>query len=65
MAIQFIPSEVQTMLRDGLRRWASGIDVREGEQFAPSWKFAAEQGWLMAGLAESLGGLGGDALIWR
>ena len=61
MAIQFIPSEVQTMLRDGLRRWASGIDVREGEPFAPSWKFAAEQGWLMAGHAESLGGLGGDA----
>jgi alkylation response protein AidB-like acyl-CoA dehydrogenase len=61
MAIQFISSEVQTMLRAGLRRWAADIDVREGEDFLPTWQFAAEQGWLMAGHSEELGGLGGDA----
>ena len=61
MAIQFIPSEVQTMLRDGLRRWGAERDVREAEHFAPTWQFAVEQGWLMAGLPEDLGGLGGDA----
>ena len=61
MPIQFIPSEVQTMLRDGLRRWGAERDVREAEDFAQTWQFAAEQGWLMAGFAEELGGLGGDA----
>ena len=61
MAIQFIPSEVQTMLRDGLRRWGGERDVRVAEDFAQTWQFAAKQGWLMAGLPEELGGLGGDA----
>jgi alkylation response protein AidB-like acyl-CoA dehydrogenase len=61
MAIQFIPSEVQTMLRDGLRRWGGERDVRTAEDFAQTWQFSAEQGWLMAGLAEEFGGLGGDA----
>ena len=61
MPIQFIPSEVQTMLRGSLRRWGAARDVREAEDFAQTWRFAAEQGWLMAGLPEELGGLGGDA----
>ncbi len=61
MAIQFLPTEVQTMLRDGLRRWGAERDVREADDFAQTWQFAAEQGWLMAGLPEDLGGLGGDA----
>ena len=61
MSIQFIPTEVQTMLRDGLRRWGAGRDVREAEDFAQTWQFAADQGWLMAGLPEELGGLGGNA----
>ena len=61
MAIQFIPSEVQTMLRGSLRRWGGERDVRVAEDFAQTWQFAAEQGWLMAGLPEELGGLGGDA----
>jgi len=60
VAIQFIPSEVQTMLRDGLRRWGGERDVRVAEDFAQTWQFAAKQGWLMAGLPEELGGLGGD-----
>jgi alkylation response protein AidB-like acyl-CoA dehydrogenase len=61
MAIQFIPTEVQTMLRDGLRRWGEERDVRDAEDFAQTWQFAAQQGWLMAGLPKELGGLGGDA----
>ncbi|MEY2928388.1 MAG: acyl-CoA dehydrogenase protein [Pseudomonadota bacterium] len=61
MAIRFIPTEVQTMLRDGLRRWGADRDVRKSGDCAQTWQFAAGQGWLMAGLPEQLGGLGGDA----
>jgi alkylation response protein AidB-like acyl-CoA dehydrogenase len=61
MAIQFIPTEEQVMLRDGLRRWAAERDVREREDFESAWSFGAEQGWLMAGLPEDAGGLGGSA----
>jgi alkylation response protein AidB-like acyl-CoA dehydrogenase len=59
MTIQFLPTEEQTMLRDGLRRWGAERDVRHAEDFGPTWAFAAEQGWLMAGMPEELGGLGG------
>jgi alkylation response protein AidB-like acyl-CoA dehydrogenase len=61
MTIQFIPTEEQTMLRDGLRRWASARELREAEAFEPTWSYGAEQGWLMAGLPEAAGGLGGSA----
>jgi alkylation response protein AidB-like acyl-CoA dehydrogenase len=61
MAIQFIPTEEQVMLRDGLRRWVSERDVRESENFESAWSFGAEQGWLMAALPENAGGLGGSA----
>ena len=61
MTLQLLPTDVQTMLREGLRRWASERDVRHAEDFAPTWRFVAEQGWLMAGMAEDLGGLGGGA----
>jgi alkylation response protein AidB-like acyl-CoA dehydrogenase len=60
MAIPFLSTEIQVMLRDGLRRWGSARDVREAEDFASTWRFAAEQGWLGAGFAEAAGGLGGD-----
>ncbi len=49
------------MLRDGLRRWAISRDLREAEDFTPTWSYGAEQGWLMAGLPEDIGGLGGNA----
>jgi alkylation response protein AidB-like acyl-CoA dehydrogenase len=61
MTIQFVPTEEQVMLRDGLRRWASARDLREAEDFASTWAYGAEQGWLMAGLPEEAGGLGGSA----
>ena len=59
MTIPFIPSEEQVMLRDGLRRWGGVRDVRASEDFADVWRFGAEQGWLMAGRPEAVGGLGG------
>jgi alkylation response protein AidB-like acyl-CoA dehydrogenase len=61
VSIQFIPTDEQVMLRDSLRRWAADRDVRQAEDFDTTWRFAAEQGWLMAGQAEELGGLGGNA----
>lgn len=61
MTIPFIATEEQGMLRDGLRRWASARDVREAEAFEETWSYGAEQGWLMAGLPEDAGGLGGTA----
>lgn len=61
MTIQFVPSQEQVMLRDGLRRWAAPRDLREAEDFASTWAYGAEQGWLMAGLPEAAGGLGGTA----
>ena len=59
MAIPFIPSEVQVMLRDGLRRWGTARDVRRAEDFDEFWQFGADQGWFMAGMSEAVGGLGG------
>jgi alkylation response protein AidB-like acyl-CoA dehydrogenase len=61
MSIAFIPTEEQTMLRDGLRRWAAERDVRIAEDAEATWTYGAEQGWLMAGLPEEAGGLGGSA----
>lgn len=61
MTIQYFPTDEQTMLRDGLRRWGSERDVRHADDAAETWAFAAEQGWLMAGMVEELGGLGGNA----
>ncbi len=59
MTIAFVPTEEQVMLRDGLRRWASARDLREAEDPASTWVYGADQGWLMAGLPEAAGGLGG------
>ncbi len=59
MPMQFVPTEEQTMLRDGLRRWGAGRDVRAAEPFDEVWAYGAGQGWLMAGLPEAAGGLGG------
>ena len=56
MDISFIPTDEQTMLRDGIRRWLE----RGGEAGADPWPHFAKMGWLMAGLPEEAGGLGGD-----
>ena len=56
MDIRFLPTDEQTMLRDGVRRWLE----RGGEAGADRWPHFAEMGWLMAGLPEDAGGLGGD-----
>lgn len=48
------------MLRDGVRRWAAQRDLRRAED-AGAWAYGVEQGWLMAGLPEAAGGLGGGA----
>ena len=60
MDIQFLPTEEQTMLRDSVRRWAENRDVREAGDPQADWAYGAEQGWLMAGLPEEAGGLGGS-----
>jgi alkylation response protein AidB-like acyl-CoA dehydrogenase len=57
---RFIPSDEQRMLRDSVRRWAEQLDVRKGESIEAAWPHFSEMGWLMAGLPESAGGLGGD-----
>ena len=49
------------MLRDSVRRWAQQLEPRKSEPFEAAWRQIAEMGWLMAGLPEDLGGLGGDA----
>lgn len=59
MSIQFIPTEEQVMLRDSVRRWVGRRDPRASEDFATVWGQWAELGWLMAGLPEAAGGLGG------
>src|ERR1700761_6951662 len=59
MAIPFLPTEEQTMLRDGIRRWGATRDVRKAEDLEDAWAYGAGQGWLMAGLPEEAGGLGG------
>jgi alkylation response protein AidB-like acyl-CoA dehydrogenase len=59
MAIPFVPSQEQVMLRDGLRRWGMAHDLRKAEDFTAVWQFGAEQGWLLAGMPEAVGGLGG------
>jgi len=59
MTIQFILTDEQTMLRDSARRWIEHRDPREAEDFGSAWRHFAEMGWLMAGLPEEAGGLGG------
>lgn len=61
MAIAFIPTEEQTMLRDSAKRWAARHDPREADKFEETWPYIVEMGWLMAGLPEDAGGLGGTA----
>jgi alkylation response protein AidB-like acyl-CoA dehydrogenase len=61
MAIPFIPTEEQTMLRDSAKRWSSKHDPREADKFEETWPYIVEMGWLMAGLPEEAGGLGGTA----
>jgi alkylation response protein AidB-like acyl-CoA dehydrogenase len=61
MTIQFIPTEEQAMLRESVRRWGESRDPRHAEAFDETWAYAAEMGWLMAGLPEEQGGLGGSA----
>ena len=60
MNAAFLETEEQTMLRDSVRRWLAERDVREAED-ASAWTYGAEQGWLMAGLPEEAGGIGGAA----
>ncbi|WP_279351463.1 acyl-CoA dehydrogenase family protein [Erythrobacter litoralis] len=60
MDLQILPTEEQEMLRESVRRWASTRDVREPGNAEADWAYGAEQGWLMAGLPEVAGGLGGS-----
>ncbi len=60
MELHFLPTEEQAMLRDSVRRWAAGRDVRAAGDQQVDWAYGAEQGWLMAGLPEEAGGLGGS-----
>lgn len=59
MDLNFLPTEEQQMLRDSVRRWAAARDVREAGDENADWAYGSEQGWLMAGLPEEAGGLGG------
>lgn len=61
MSVRFLPSGEQEMLRDSVRRWVSQFDPRKAEPGDAAWRQFAEMGWLMAGLPEAAGGLGGDA----
>ncbi|WP_157215162.1 acyl-CoA dehydrogenase family protein [Flavisphingomonas formosensis] len=60
MAIRFLPTEEQTMVRDSARRWVVQDHQAEGDAEA-HWAHFAEMGWLMIALPEAAGGLGGDA----
>ncbi|EHJ60905.1 acyl-CoA dehydrogenase family protein [Novosphingobium pentaromativorans] len=60
MHLNFLPTDEQAMLRDSVRRWAANRDVREAGDAVADWAYGAEQGWLMAGLPEEAGGLGGS-----
>jgi len=60
MELNFLPTEEQAMLRESVRRWAACRDVRETGDAEADWAYGAEQGWLMAGLPEEAGGLGGS-----
>lgn len=59
MDTRFIPSDEQHMLRDSVRRWAEQLEPRKPEAFEAAWTQFKEMGWLMAGLPEAAGGLGG------
>jgi alkylation response protein AidB-like acyl-CoA dehydrogenase len=58
---RFIASDEQHMLRDSVRRWAEQLEPRKPESFEATWTQFSEMGWLMAGLPETAGGLGGNA----
>lgn len=60
MAIRFLPTEEQVMFRDVARRWVEQEHDAAGDP-AVHWAQFAELGWLMIGLPEAAGGLGGDA----
>ena len=61
MDIPFVPSQEQEMLRDSVRRWAADRDVRQADAWDKTWPYCVEMGWLMAGVSEEAGGLGGSA----
>lgn len=63
--MQFTPTEDQVLLRDSVRRF---IEREHAARKTPAlghdpaiWALFGEQGWLAAGLPESVGGLGGGA----
>jgi alkylation response protein AidB-like acyl-CoA dehydrogenase len=58
----FIPNEEQTLLRDSVRRWAGQFDPRQSQLSASCLAEFADMGWLAAGMAEDVGGLGGSVL---
>jgi alkylation response protein AidB-like acyl-CoA dehydrogenase len=62
--MQFTPNETQVMLGDSVRRFVEKDYKLEDSaplgHNASVWAFFGEQGWLAAGLPESVGGLGGD-----
>ena len=58
--LAFLSTDEQVMLRDSVRRWVAARDVRECGNAEADWMYGAEQGWLMAGLPEDAGGLGGS-----
>jgi alkylation response protein AidB-like acyl-CoA dehydrogenase len=63
VAIPFVPTGEQVSLRDSVRRWATAKGKAAGLQgdTPQLWGEIAELGWLMAGVSEENGGLGGTA----
>ncbi|MGJ3627901.1 acyl-CoA dehydrogenase family protein [Sphingomonas sp. MMS24-JH45] len=53
-------TDKQVMFRNSARRWVAQDHVKDSDPEAQSSQFA-ELGWLMIGLPENAGGLGGDA----
>ena len=58
--MRVLPSEDQVMFRDAARRWVEQ-EADADASIADQWAKFAELGWLMIGLPEDAGGLGGDA----
>jgi alkylation response protein AidB-like acyl-CoA dehydrogenase len=61
MHAQYLPTDEQRLLRDSARRWTQQFDPRKAESFSAVWPQFSDMGWLMAGLPEEAGGLGGNA----